>query len=139
MQQEPPAIPEPVTHPGVPTTTSSSQHGPLHPDSNGLRRVPSAGSSGGSQRSGLSSRYGSHDDVDVELLDEELRGLSLGNGTPAPGHRISEYENAMTPPTPRRALGFKVIKRSETLSDGVKLADFPNGASKLSTYSSAGC
>ncbi|KAK7432652.1 hypothetical protein QQZ08_000861 [Neonectria magnoliae] len=128
MQQEPPAIPEPLTHPGIPTTASSSQHGHLHPDSDGLCRVPSPGSSGGSQRPGLSSRCSSHDDVDVDvdLLDEELRGLNLSRGAPAPGHRISEYESAMTPPTPKRALGFKVIKRSETLSDGVKLADFPN-------------
>ncbi|KAH7136469.1 hypothetical protein EDB81DRAFT_693623 [Dactylonectria macrodidyma] len=126
MQQEPIAIPAPVTHPGLSSTALSSQHGPLHRDSNGLHRARSGGSSGGFQRSGSASRRGSHNDVDVELLDEELRGLSLGGHVPTPGHRISEYENAMTPPTPRRALGFKVTRRSGPLSDGVQLEEFPN-------------
>ncbi|KAF7546901.1 hypothetical protein G7Z17_g8112 [Cylindrodendrum hubeiense] len=126
MQQEPLAIPAPVTHPGVSSTTPSSQHGPIHRDPNGLHRIRSGGSSGGSQNPGSASRRDSHDDVDVELLDEELRGLSLGGHDPAPGYRISEYENAMTPPTPKRALGFKVIKRSEPLSDGLQLEEFPN-------------
>ncbi|KAH7160290.1 hypothetical protein B0J13DRAFT_670899 [Dactylonectria estremocensis] len=126
MQQEPIAIPAPVTHPGPSSTAPSSQHGPLHRDSNGLHRVRSGGSSGGFQRSGSASRRGSHNDVDAELLDEELRGLSLGGHAPTPGHRISEYENAMTPPTPRRPLGFKVTRRSEPLSDGVQLEEFPN-------------
>jgi hypothetical protein len=35
----------------------------------------------------------------------------------------------MTPPTPKKMLGFKVIKRSESPSGGVQLEDFPNGAS----------
>lgn len=126
MQQEPLAIPAPVTHPGVPSTSSSSQHGPIHREPNGLDRLRPGGSSGGSQYSSPASQRDSHHDVDVELLDEELRGLSMGEHAPAPGYRISEYENAMTPPTPKRALGFKVIKRSEPLSDGVQLEDFPN-------------
>ncbi|KAI0840772.1 hypothetical protein F5Y06DRAFT_229948 [Hypoxylon sp. FL0890] len=44
----------------------------------------------------------------------------------APGQRISEYENALTPAVPRQALGFKVIKRADTRSDGLQLSDFPN-------------
>lgn len=45
----------------------------------------------------------------------------------AAGQRISEYENAMTPPTPKKALGFKVVKRPDALSDAaIRLEDFPN-------------
>lgn len=76
-------------------------------------------------------RRDSLDGVDADRLDEKLRGLSLREGSggrrrPAAGQRIFDYENALTPPTPRRAMGFKVIKRSDS-SNGVQLTDFPNG------------
>ncbi|KAI5463127.1 hypothetical protein BGZ63DRAFT_352549 [Mariannaea sp. PMI_226] len=127
MQQEPPAIIPPVTHTSTLSTTASTQHGPLHRDRDGLRRVFHGDSSGGSSRLGHEARRRSHNNaVDAEMLDQELRGLNLDDRAFVPGHRISEYENAMTPPTPKRALGFKVIKRSDTPSDGVQLLDFPN-------------
>jgi hypothetical protein len=126
-----------LIHRDNPYKTSLSQHGPLHHDPRGLRRVYSGDSSGAEPGSALALRRPSGHDVDADLLDEELRRLSLGHRSTvrpsAPGHRISEYENAMTPPTPKKALGFKVIKRSETPSDGVQLEDFPNGASYHST------
>lgn len=132
MQQEPPENPEPLTHQDNPFYTSSSQHGLLHRDPRGLRRALSRDSSGPEPRSASALRRDSGHDVDADLLDEELRRLSLSHGSAgrpaAPGHRISEYESAMTPPTPKKALGFKVTKRTETPSDGVQLADFPNGA-----------
>ncbi|KAF4949350.1 hypothetical protein FSARC_13500, partial [Fusarium sarcochroum] len=130
MQQEPLENPEPLIHRDNPSKTPSSQHGPLHRDPSGLRRVRSGDSSGAEPCSAPAIRRDSGHDVDADILDEELRRLSLGPhsaGRPsAPGQRIAEYENAMTPPTPKKALGFKVIKRSESPSDGVQLEDFPN-------------
>ncbi|RSL92848.1 hypothetical protein CEP52_013581 [Fusarium oligoseptatum] len=130
MQQEPLENPEPLTHQDNPFYTSSSQHGLLHRDPRGLRRALSRDSSGPEPRSASALRRDSGHDVDADLLDEELRRLSLSHGSagrlPAPGQRISEYESAMTPPTPKKALGFKVTKRTETPSDGVQLTDFPN-------------
>ncbi|KAF4442526.1 hypothetical protein F53441_11724 [Fusarium austroafricanum] len=132
MQQEPLENPEPLIHRDNPSKTAISQHGPLHHDPRGLRRVYSGDSSGADPGSAPAPafRCASGHDVDAELLDEELCRLSLGYRPAvrpsAPGQRISEYENAMTPPTPKKALGFKVIKRSETPSDGVQLEDFPN-------------
>ncbi|KAF9770466.1 hypothetical protein IL306_011993 [Fusarium sp. DS 682] len=130
MQQEPLENPEPLIHRDNPYKTSLSQHGPLHHDLRDLRQVYSGDSSGAEPGSAPALRRASGHDVDADLLDEELRRLSLGHRSvlrsSAPGQRIAEYENAMTPPTPKKALGFKVIKRSETPSDGVQLEDFPN-------------
>jgi hypothetical protein len=61
-----------------------------------------------------------------------LRGLGvgkrrLGERRSTPGQRISDHENALTPSTPRQALGFKVIKRVDGSSDGIQLTAFPNG------------
>ncbi|KAK7754082.1 hypothetical protein SLS62_003928 [Diatrype stigma] len=69
--------------------------------------------------------------VDSESLEERLRGLNdstpLDAGSPLlPGKRIFEYENALAPSTPRKALGFKVIRRDDAPSSGVLLSDFPN-------------
>ncbi|OLN87961.1 F-box/WD repeat-containing protein pof10 [Colletotrichum chlorophyti] len=68
--------------------------------------------------------------VNVAQLDDKLRRLSVGEHS-AEGHqyvagkRVIDYENAMTPSTPR-ALGFKVIKRPDARYDGIQLSDFPN-------------
>lgn len=86
------------------------------------RSVPDAG------------RPDSLDAVSAAQLDERLRRLSV-HGEPSAeehqaiaGQRVIDYENALTPSTPRQALGFKVIKRSDPRPDSVQLADFPNGA-----------
>lgn len=133
MQQESLEHTKPSIQPDNPSKTSSSQHGLIHHVPNGLRRVYSGDSGGVDSGSAPALRQDSGHDVDADLLDEELRRLSVGHHSAvqpfAPGQRISEYENAMTPPTPKKALGFKVIKRSETPSNGVQLEDFPNGAS----------
>jgi hypothetical protein len=133
MQQESLEHTEPLIQRDNPVKTPSSQHGPLHHVPSGLRRVYSGDSSGADTGSAPALHQDSSHDVDADLLDEELRRLSLRHHSSAqpsaPGQRISEYENAMTPPTPKKALGFKVIKRFETSSDGVLLEDFPNGAS----------
>ncbi|KAF4344602.1 f-box wd-repeat pof10 [Fusarium beomiforme] len=130
MQQEPLENPEPLIHQDNPFKISLSQHGPLHHNLRGLRQVYSEDSSGAEPGSAPALRRASGHDVDTDLLNEELRRLSLGHRSAlrssAPGQRISEYENAMTPPTPKKALGFKVVKRSETPSNGVQLEDFPN-------------
>lgn len=133
MQQEPLENTEHLIHRDNPYKASLSQHGPLHHEPRGLLRVYSGDSGGTEPGSAPALRRASSHDVDTDLLDEELRRLSLGHRSivrpSAPGQRISEYENAMTPPTPNKALGFKVIKRSDNPSDGVQLEDFPNGAS----------
>lgn len=77
---------------------------------------------------GRGSPGASLDSITADQLDQKLRGLNVEDGPSTPGRRISEYENALTPSTPRQALGFKVIKRASPSSDGPQLADFPNGS-----------
>ncbi|QPH16271.1 hypothetical protein C2857_000875 [Epichloe festucae Fl1] len=136
MQREPSESseqPHQDDHPSA--SPSASQYGLLHHEFSGIRRVRSADLSSGS-RSGppgsVSDQPGdSLDAVDADQLDENLRGLSLRGKTsaarrwPVAGQRVSEHENALTPPTPRHALGFKVIRRSDS-SNGAQLTDFPN-------------
>ncbi|KAI0132239.1 F-box domain-containing protein [Xylariales sp. AK1849] len=74
---------------------------------------------------------GSHADAsaagfNADQLEERLHGLRVGRRLSVPGHRISEYENALTPSAPRQALGFRVIRRPNCAADGTQLADFPN-------------
>ncbi|CAF3538072.1 unnamed protein product [Fusarium graminearum] len=130
MQQESLEHTKPLIQRDNPFETPSSQHGPLHHVPSGLRRVYSGDSSGADTGSAPALHQDSSHDVDADLLDEELRRLSLRHHSSAqpsaPGQRISEYENAMTPPTPKKALGFKVIKRFDVPSGGVLLEDFPN-------------
>ncbi|KAI1852503.1 hypothetical protein JX266_002681 [Neoarthrinium moseri] len=75
---------------------------------------------------GCDGASASADGVNAGQLEKRLRRLSLEDTLQAPGHRISEYENALTPSTPRQALGFKVIRRANPQHDGPQLADFPN-------------
>lgn len=130
MQHESTERSEQNTTSNNPSTSSSpNQYGSVQYEANGLYRVHSGGSSSVSSQS---TRRDSDDGIDADQLDERLRGLSLraikALRHPAPGQRISDYENALTPPTPRQALGFKVIKRSGgDAGDGVQLADIPNG------------
>ncbi|KAK4450045.1 F-box/WD repeat-containing protein pof10 [Podospora aff. communis PSN243] len=104
------------------SSTHSSQHGSprLPPGLPDARRQPYSRSvSPGSQRSSADG-----DDVDIGQLDRKLGRLSVA------GQRIRDYETAAASSalrqSPRPALGFKVIKRPGTPSDGVQLTDFPN-------------
>lgn len=103
---------------------SSHQHGfqQLHPIG------PASGSSLPQQGP---ARGGSGAGVSTSQLEERLHGLNhAGPERPvAPGHRILEYENALTPSTPRQALGFKVVRRAHPTEGGAQLTDFPNGES----------
>ena len=135
MQQGIPEITDTVSQTSnLDLPPSSPQDGFQHherssPDGNALVRTRSASPksvAAGSDRSG--------DGINANQLDERLRRLSThshrsGGRAKArlPGQRISEYEKALTPSTPRQALGFKVIKRPDSPSDGVQLTDFPNG------------
>lgn len=139
MQQEPTESPEPqFKHAQLSETLNHHQHGSLRPEPSGRspRRSAGSSSSSASPDSVLDARRDSADAVDADHLDERLRGLSLGprkggrgrSRPEVPGQRISDYENALTPPTPMQALGFKVVRRSDTSNDGTQIEDFPNGS-----------
>ncbi|KAH6659568.1 hypothetical protein BKA67DRAFT_18292 [Truncatella angustata] len=74
------------------------------------------------------SANASHHDhgISIDQLDEKLCRLNVEGNSLTPGQRIAEYERALTPVTPKQALGFKVIKRANPSTDGPQLADFPN-------------
>ncbi|KAM3480618.1 hypothetical protein MY5147_001058 [Beauveria neobassiana] len=136
MPREPLATSESSTSPeNVPASSSSLKHGSFHHEPIGLYRVHSAASSSSRSASSCPPRDLVDDGVDVDQLDEKLRGLRLRNAkgsrhnklfASAPGQRIADYENALTPPTPKQALGFKVIKRSAGEPGGTRLTDIPN-------------
>ncbi|KAJ9154806.1 F-box/WD repeat-containing protein pof10 [Pleurostoma richardsiae] len=135
MQQELPEASEKVSQTGVTDPlNSSSQDGfhrpePSAPHGHSDPRLRSA-----SPRSVIAGAGdASGDGVSAGQLKERLRRLSGHNPhspdhpkAAVPGQRVSEYENAISPSTPRRALGFKVVRRAEPPSDGVQLTDFPN-------------
>ncbi|KAK1755927.1 F-box/WD repeat-containing protein pof10 [Echria macrotheca] len=111
-------------------TSQTLQHGSLHPQSGSpdpRSQSQSRSSSPGSQRSGTSGAG-----VDRVQLDRILGRLSFDGSSTArlsPGQRILEYENAVAASSrrsPRPVLGFQVVKRPGTPSDGVQLVDFPN-------------
>ncbi|KAJ3579816.1 hypothetical protein NPX13_g745 [Xylaria arbuscula] len=67
----------------------------------------------------------------ADYLEEQLLRLNLRDSSPSErpllaGHRIAEYENALTPSIPRQALGFKVVKRAGNETARVNIDDFPN-------------
>lgn len=134
MQQEFLENSESVTHSNQHLPAHSTQHGLLHHNPSSLHRDRPGDSTGASPRSISEIRGEPLDGLDADQLDEKLRRLSLGKPSGAhatiPGQRISDYENAITPPTPRQALGFKVIKRADGRCDGMQLTDFPNGSYK---------
>ncbi|KHN98004.1 F-box and WD domain protein [Metarhizium album ARSEF 1941] len=117
-------------------SSSSSQHGFPLQEPGDFGQVRYTGPSGGSHDDSPNSASGlgreSRDAVDADRLDERLRGLILC-GKPSTtrhrpitaGQRVSDHENAFTPSTPRQALGFKVIRRSDS-SGGPQITDFPN-------------
>ncbi|KAM3456035.1 hypothetical protein MY3296_001904 [Beauveria thailandica] len=136
MPREPLATPESSNPPeNVPASSSSLKHGSLHHEPIGLYRVHSAASSSSRSSSSRPRRDSVDDGIDADQLDEKLRGLRLRSAkgsrhnkpfASAPGQRIADYENALTPPTPKQALGFKVIKRSAGEPGGTHLTDIPN-------------
>ncbi|KAG5976546.1 hypothetical protein E4U55_007294 [Claviceps digitariae] len=139
MQREPSECPEHHHHDNIPSAPpSTSQYGrPIqHHDPSNISRVRSALSThpscNASPRSVADPRRNSFDAVDANQLDEKLLGLSfhakanVASRQSAAGQRVSDYENALTPPTPKRAAGFKVIRRVDSSSNGTQLADFPN-------------
>lgn len=114
--------PNPTTQDGIHPPGSSSLDGLSGPRSRRLSLGSVAADTS------LSTRA-----VVADELDQTLLRLSLAEGhTSTPGERISAYENAVTP-TGQRNIGFKVIKRSGSPSNGPELTDFPNGT--LSTIS----
>ncbi|KAG5973801.1 hypothetical protein E4U58_004134 [Claviceps cyperi] len=139
MQREPCEYSERPHNDNIPSDSPSDpQHGFLQPcDPNDARPVRSAASASDSQT--VSPRSVSDDrrdadvvSVDANRLDEKLRGLTLSKianaacRQSAAGQRVSEYENALTPPISRQALGFKVIRRTDSFSKVAQLANFPN-------------
>lgn len=120
----------------VPSSSfSSSHHGLLQHELSGNLRVqptePTNRSRCASPSSARHERRESLDEVNADQLDNRLRRLSLQvehgavNRRPAAGQRVSDYENALTPPSTWQALGFKVVRRSGS-SAGIQLTDFPN-------------
>lgn len=79
--------------------------------------------------------------LNADQLDQKLRRLKLRRSANAAsgrdgyaGQRVTEHENALILAqaagalTPRRALGFKVVKRANMSSaSNISLLDFPNG------------
>ncbi|KAK3391001.1 hypothetical protein B0H63DRAFT_129599 [Podospora didyma] len=109
-------------------TSPIAQHGSNrpHPGSPGARSQSSytGSSSPGTPRSGGANG------VDVGQLDRRLGRLNVVDGHVA-GQRISEYEKALAysnsrQKSPRPSLGFKVVKRPGSPSNGAQLTDFPN-------------
>lgn len=130
------------THPtsASPSPHPSYQHGlpQLHHAGSVPDGMQPRSSSNRTPQSVLGGPGGSSDapvpGVSATQLEDRLRGLNVAGLSVAdypktPGHRIAEYENALTPATPRQALGFKIVRRagSQTLG-GAQLTDFPNGS-----------
>lgn len=120
-------------------SNTSHQHGCLHHDPSGsaldsLQQQDRPGSLSPQPARGNVAGSSIAEGVDPEFLEERLRGLNISGPLDTerplpPGQRISEYENALAPSTPRKPLGFKVVRRSDTPSSGALLSDFPNGMS----------
>ncbi|KAG5927474.1 hypothetical protein E4U53_002863 [Claviceps sorghi] len=139
MQREPPECPEHPHRDGIFSAPSSASQYGLHQrhDFSGIDRVRSPpfvrrSSCSASSRSVPDQRRHPVDAVDASQLDEKLCRLNLtasvdvASPHSAAGQRVSDYENALTPPTPRQASGFKVIRRSNPSSNATRLTDLPN-------------
>lgn len=118
------------TPPLAPTT--STQDGYHEHEPSLLSRAHAERSRSQSPRSVSGHGRGAESPIELGagLLEERLYRLSIGSHSGdshlAPGQRILEYENALTPPVVRQAMGFKVIKRRSSQVDGPRLEDFPN-------------
>lgn len=107
---------------------SPIQHGYLHQDDQ-----VSYGDCSECSESVISddSRFASLE-PDASDLEWRLRGLNIrakGDHPFSPGRRIFEYENARINKTPKRALGFKVVKSTSSDGCGPDILGFPNGSS----------
>lgn len=116
-----------------PSTTHSTQHGTHYPQPGSSIEAPHLRSRSSSHSVSVLGTATS-DDFEFDELEERLRRLSHGSNRPpvkgraaVAGQRIVEYENALTPSTSKQGIGFKVIKRAQSASEGVQLTDFPNG------------
>lgn len=123
----------------LPTTTTTAQHGSLSSDADELGHCDQLPQQQQQQPRHVHGDSGiglADDGVDAAVLGDHLRRLSANSedhdGPKLPGQRIFEYENALSGSVPTQALGFKVMKRSESPSAGMLLSDFPNGTSTLS-------
>ncbi|KAI1210969.1 uncharacterized protein F4807DRAFT_45588 [Annulohypoxylon truncatum] len=136
MQQELLEVSKHILPNSAPQSQHTVQHGLQHHAFSGSARRSllqqlSDGMSPRSER-GDSAIGDGEEGVNPDSLQERLCRLNDAHEEPhattskTPGQRISEYENALTPAVPRQALGFKVIKRADTRSDGVQLSDMPN-------------
>ncbi|KAH8894058.1 hypothetical protein GQ53DRAFT_87753 [Thozetella sp. PMI_491] len=139
MQLEPSETFQPASQTNAPSCREpTSQYGLPRPQpdtfgghaQHSRSRSPSPGAS-------ATGAAASADALDADQLEERLRRLSFDSSSsarkpryPIAGQRIFEYENAVTPTSPRNLsrhpLGFQVIKRAGSPSTGVQLTDFPN-------------
>ncbi|KAI1306956.1 hypothetical protein F5Y03DRAFT_353723 [Xylaria venustula] len=124
--------------PKQPQPRSASQPS-QSPDQHGLQHYHASDSTRGCQQHPQSvgdasdaNPFGAFSQaVHPDCLEERLHRLNVGVHSPTErrplaGRRIAEYENALAPSVPRRALGFKVIKRVDNETARVNLDDFPN-------------
>ena len=121
--------------------TTSSAAGPLNTSQHGFHpdHLPSANERDGPREERVELADSGPNRVSETGFSEEFqRRLSVndrGNNKPKPSfQQIAEYENALAPSPLRRqneGPGFKVIKRKGGTSDGLQLAEFPNGTFNL--------
>lgn len=133
MQSESQALPTAATQDSSQTTQTTSQHGIHDRDpAASLRRAEDGNDNGNSS---AAEQYALDAALAASLRDasEESRGLkSRAQNTPSPPayNRITEYEQASTPPVRKReGPGFEVIKKPRNPSDKRSpIQELPNGA-----------
>lgn len=110
-----PESPKPTTQDEFHSDEPGSLEGRSHPGPGSL--APESVAADAHLRSAIRA---DHDDERKDSLNGEEGRSTL------PGERVSAYENATIPAIPH-LMGFKVMKRSGSLSDGPSLTDCPNG------------
>lgn len=123
MQSEPLESDQQPAHlPNTSIPSSPFQHGYQHHDSEDSPRAPSECSDD------VRGDAIANDAADLARL---LHGLSLraanGDHPFVHGQRISEYENSSLSNTPKKALGFRLVKSATSDGTGPHILDFPNG------------
>jgi hypothetical protein len=136
MQPEPTELSTPFNTTSAPESDNASQYGfRSDQDHSADFRDPvydEAGPSGSSSRAPDLIGSPLADGADVQ--QEQLRRLNLGSDInetrpKASFQRISEYEKALSPSSPRKheGPGFKIIKRKGNRIGAPQLESFPNG------------